>query len=576
MKLFLNRIMTIMLLVFSTTSLLAQTELQKAIAEIESEKTNQARQILNKLITADPSNPENYYWMGMAYYADEDYTKANEQFNKGIKAKAKYPYNYVGLGRVLLKEKKGKEGELQIQKAIAFNKTNDVNLLYAIGYAYLDGGRTIVIEDKEKNTKKTALDCAEVTFTRAESLDPKNPKSYVALGDMYLKQGVKDLPEKKYKAATELNPKYAEGFYKLGLIKLQEGADFYTKGKKEQGTAIYMEALGYLNKATEADPNFAPAYRERGDGYYQAGNYEKARDEYQKYVKLAQNDMRARTKYASFLYLSANYKEALSEIESCLKDTTTNVLLRLAGYCNYELGNPAKAKDFMDKYFARIGAEYTIAEDFEKMGKIFLALGDKKSGLENYEKCLAKDSSKYTLYQPLVDSAEAARKRAPNEEVKIKMALEEAEYRKIFILAKNKAEKIQNPTDYLRWGFAYYFANDFDNANKVFTEITQFSPKYIAAYYWLAAIASKKDNAEGKIGSAAPYYQKIIDYVGEKTDRLPYENEYLTDAYRYLAISEGKKAGGDFNCEAAKPYITKGLTVSPNDENLKEMSTSCP
>ncbi len=569
-------ILMMCLLSMTATGLFAQTELQKAIAEIESENTNQAKQILNKLITADPANPENYYWLGMAYYSDEEYAKATEQFNKGVKAKSKYPYNYVGLGRVLMKEKKGKEGEVQIQKAIANDKTKDINLLYAIGYAYLEGGRTIVLEDKEKNIKKTALDFAEVTFTRAEALDSKNPKAYVALGDMYLKQGVKDLPEKKYRAATELNPKYAEGFYKLGLIKLKEGAELYAKGKKDAGTAIYLEALNYLNKATDADPDFAPAYRERGDGYYQAGNYEKARDEYQKYVKLAKNDMRARTKYASFLYLSANYKESLTEIESCLKDTTTNVLLRLAGYCNYELGNTAKAKEFMDKYFERIGAEYTIAEDFEKMGKIMMKLGDKKQALANYEKSIAKDSSKYTLYQPLVDSAEAVRKRAPNEEEKIKAALEEAEYRKLYVLAKDKAEKIQNATDYLRWGFAYYFANDYDNANKTFTEITKFSPKYIASYYWLAAIASKKDNAEGKIGSASPYYQKIIDYVGEKADRLPYENEYLTDAYRYLAIAAGKAAGGDFNCEAAKPYIAKGLAVSPADENLMEMSVACP
>lgn len=581
---------TALLLLVTSTGLFAQSQMQKAIAEIDKENYKEARAILSAIALTEPTNPEVFYRMGMAYIGDEDYVKAKEQFTKGIKVKTKYALNHVGLADVLLHEKKEPEAQIEFEKAQEHNaKTNDVNVWIAIGYAYLQNGRKYGTQ-------------AEKAFTYAKSIAPTNPKPVIALGDMYMRSGILPSAVTNYEEATKIDPKYAEGFYKLGLLRLQEGATLLRKGKKDEGIAVYLKALELLNKATDTDPNFAPAYREKGDGYYNAGNYAKARDEYKKYLALANNDLKARTRYVNFLYLSGNCAEALPEIEACLKDTTTNVLLRLGGYCNIETGNYAKAKDYMDKYFARVKPENTIAEDFDALGKMYLKQNNIELALENYNKCVDKDSSRYNVYNAFVDSATNRKNRAAAaksdeekkkfaegdsiaakkskaivakyDEERKKYATEEAKYRKMFIDRKAKVEKDKSATDYIRLGQAYYYAGDLDNCEKVMKEITVFSPSYLSAYYWLGIVGNKRE-AAGIKDAAKPHYEKLIELLENKQNRAQYENDYLVSAYSYMAYNVGSKENS-FDCELAKPYITKGLAIDPKEGNLNNLLKSCP
>lgn len=556
-----------LLLMLASVAAYSQTDLQRAVAAIESEKYAEARNILSKLASSDPTNPEVFYQYGRAYLGDEMYAQAKEQFQKGIKAKSKYPFNHVGLGQILLHEKKEEDAKIEFEKAQDFNKTNDVNVWLAIGYAYFDNGRKYGID-------------AEKIFTRAEVIAPTNPKPYIALGDMYMRSGILPSAMTKYTKATELDPKFAEGYYKLGLLKLSEGKELYRKNKTEEGTAAYLKALDFLKKATETNPDFAPAYREMGDGYYNAGNYPQAREQYQKYLRLAGSDLRARTKYVNALYLCGYCGEALPEIKACLKDTTTNVLLRLAAYCNVESGNFKEAQEYFDKYFARISPEYVIADDYSNLAKMSLKQGNMEKALEQYLKVLDKDSSKYKVLTAFVDSAANRKSRAStagNDEDKRKYAAEEVKYRKLYIERKALAGEEKGASDYFRLGQAYYQAGDFENAEKTFMEVSKMSENYLPTYYWLGFIGAKKE-AKGEKDAAKPFHEKIVAILKDKAvDKMEaYEKSYLASACVYLAYNAGTAGEVEkFNCEAAKPFIDRGLEADPNEANLKQYAEGC-
>lgn len=553
----------------------AFAQLPVAIAAIEAENFKDAKAETAKLIAADPTNADNFYWSGVASIGLEDWDGAKAEFQKGVKAKAKNPYNHIGLARVYQHEGKKAEAQLEYDKAKEYNKTDDVNVIIAMGYALLEAG-------------KERINDAEVVLTRAQVKDPKNPKSYIALGDMYFGKGIKELAVSQYKKATDLDAKFTEGYFRLGQMKIKEADEINKKRVAEtdtakkalltkQASATYQSGVEFFTQAINSNPEFAPAYRDRGDMYARLRNVTKARDDYQKYVALAKKDIKARTQYCKFLYLTESYKEAIPEIESVLKDTTTSAMLRLLGYSYLETGNTAKAKESMEKYFAFIKPEYTIEDDYVVMGNIYRNMNDVPNMVLNYEKAMDKDSSKWDLLNPLIDSLAARKNRATDETVKKGFAADEGKYRQISIDRKLKAGLAKSVRDYYMTGTAFYTAGDLDKSAKAFQAITEFYPSYAGAFYWLGIIASIKEKGESKFGTAVEPYKKVVELLETKAGRIPAENNFLVSAYTYLAYAAGKGDGtAAFNCEAAKPFIKKCLEVEPTNEAMMELNTSCP
>ena len=78
-------------------------------------------------------------------------------------------------------------------------------------------------------------------------------------------------------------------------------------------------AAGEFQNALKIDPNFAPAYRELAEVFYLQKKIEDAKTNYKKYLELSKNNASARLRYASFLYFSKSYPEALAELNQITK-----------------------------------------------------------------------------------------------------------------------------------------------------------------------------------------------------------------------------------------------------------------
>lgn len=554
----------------------AQT-LPQAIAMIDGEDYKDAKAAIGKLLTADAVNPELHYWSGVAKIGLEEWGSAKEDFKAGIKAKPKYPYNHIGLGRVLQHDGKKEDAQIEYEKAKEYNnKTYDANVDIALGYAYLEAGRSKYSD-------------AEVVFTRAQTKDPKNPKSYIALGDFYKSGNVKQLAITQYKLAIGVNPKFVEGYYRLGQLEIAQAEQLQKKRDKEENDekkakiseemkVSYKQGIDYYSQTIALDPNFSPAYRDRAELYFRYDKWVDAAQDYEKYVALQKKDYRAQVRYASFLYLTKEYTKAIDVLESTRKDTTTNVMLRLLGYCHQELGKAQKGLDYMGEYFKSINPAYTIMDDYMYLGKMHYSLKDIPTAVSDFEKGMDKDSTQWKLLVPVVDSMAAQRNRDTSAVNKVKIATEEAKYRKLMIERKTKHIKIANGRDYYLLGLAQYAANDLASAEATFKAMPAMNDGFyaISAYYWLAKII--KEGKDKKYGDAADAYDKLLEALAKKEKLELYEKDYGSRACIYMAYWKGnpEKVEGVFNCELAKPYITKGLVFTPEDKTLVAFGAACP
>ncbi|MCS7073078.1 MAG: tetratricopeptide repeat protein [Bacteroidia bacterium] len=519
-------------LLFLTTATTAQT-LDEAIRAINTADYKKARSILNTIITQQPKKPEPLYYMGLSYLEsaqdqedipvkNDELEKARDYFNRGIAANAKYPYNFVGLGRYYVEKKNFAEAKSNFDKGLAIN-ASDVSVLVTIADGYLTA--------KDRNLTNEA----EKLLTRAQALNSKNPDIFISLGDVYMNQNVEELPLNKYNQAASLDPNNVRAHYRIG--------QYYVKYKK------YQEGANAFMKAISIDPKFAPAYRDMGELYFLAKDYKKAKESYKKYVELTANDLQARARYCQFLYLSKDYATAVEEITTALKDTTTNVLLRLYGYSLYETGKYPEAKTAMDKYFGRVKPEFIIARDNEYYGKILDKLGQKDQALSYYEKAIAMDSGMDSLYSKMADIYN---------------------YQKNYTKAAEVLEKLisSKPTiqNYYSLGEIYYKLENWEKAITAYTKTTEIKPDFHMGYLKIARCNFQLD-PETTEGKAQPAYQKYLEIINTLPNKDNFKKEQV-EANSYLAYYyyNVKKDNA-----LSRSYYEKVKELDPTNEQANKM-----
>src|SRR5678809_746796 len=95
----------LMLLLFlgSIVAARAQTT-DDGIKSLDYENYSSARRILSELVKQQPTNPLNYYYLGIAYCNLGKIDSAQMVFNAGMQADPKSIYNFVGMGRTYLEQ----------------------------------------------------------------------------------------------------------------------------------------------------------------------------------------------------------------------------------------------------------------------------------------------------------------------------------------------------------------------------------------------------------------------------------------------------------------------------------------
>ncbi len=497
--------------------------LQEAITKTDNERFDVAAVDYRNLIAKETTKGDNYFYFGENYFKKGDLDSANIFYKKGIELNATYPLNYVGLGKILWYNGQQAEAKTQLFKAATLGANKNAEVMRKTAEIYI-------------NAEQKSLDEAINLLNSAIKIEPKNAETYLLMGDAMLEKNPTDGGPaiKNYNKATELNPASPKGDLRSGRL--------YQRGQN------YQLALDLYKKAQATDPTYAPAYREKAELYYKAGQKANAVESYKKYLEL-NNSLDARERYASFLFSNKQYAEAIGELENLQKAGNTKFYLdRMLGYSYAELGNTIDKEAFnkgltsINLFFEKTSTvpnfKY-VATDYKYKGILLAKTGKDSLGVIEMEKVASMDPTKATeMLREIAKAYYKARKYTKVIET----------YEKLM----DGNPKNLNGTDYFDLGRSYYFGpKDFVKADTCFSRLCQLSPTFATAYFWRAKSNTQQDLKNEK-WLAKPHYEAALALVKpeERTTASNKANvieacEYL--GYYALTLKDNVKAKEYFN-----------------------------
>jgi tetratricopeptide (TPR) repeat protein len=495
---------------------------------IDNEQYTRAKSSLFSTLKANASNAEAYYLLGKIYLTLDRNDSALFYFNKSKEVDPKFNLGTVGVGSVMYNKGDKAGAKATFEQVILATKNKNAEILSRVAEVYVDAK-----DKKEMNYALTLLD-------KALLLNKVNADYFIIRGDLYLfliQNGTKALND--YNEAIRLSPKSAKGYIKEGKLYL------YSRN--------YPVALEYYNKGIEADPGYSPAYREKGELYAtKFRKYPEAIESYKKYMALSDNDDDTKFRYASFLFMTQDYKTSKEMINTLFSKGYTNKTgYRLLGYSDYELGDSISAVKNMETFFQQqTDTSKYIATDFGYYGKALIKTGKKEEGLKKLEKAYEMDTTNADLLLDLADNYNKTK----NYPSAIKY------YEKAAKKFKPRFNELYN------LGRAYYFEKRIPEADTTFGTMIVNYPKYPYGYTWKANCKALQD-PDSKKGLAKPYFEKVVEqFSGEsgkyKSDLIK-AHTYL-GAYYQLVAKNKEKAAENWN---------KLLAYDPENKQAKDALT---
>jgi len=521
----------------------AQT-LAEATQKTLSERFESAEADLNAIIAKEPTIAANYATAGYNYFywgvSDQDdaielsekMDAAEKLFRKGMEVAPTNPLCFVGLGHLLAFKKDINGSSAQFVKAeeVMNTKSNKVDKLVK-QQALLKMAEACLMDNN------TQLEKALVYLNSALPFNDKNPEVYIQLGDYYrLRDGINQSNAiAQYNKALEIDSKSTRAILRKGMLY-----------KRVQN---WDEGLNYYNEAIALDPSFAPAYREKAELLKDAGRYAQAIEAYAGYKEHNEN-CRVNQRYAMFVYLAKDYKNALVELEKALPCNDKNeYVYRVLGYTCYETGDYAKGLQYMDTYFnlAKESGKVKISGgDYGQKGKLLSKNGQDSLAVEMLKQAIAEDPTYVDGYNEIASIL-----------MKQKKYAEAADY---YQQKVDRSEK-PAPLDYYYLGQSRYRNKEYMLADTAFALAAS---KYPDANFWRGrcnnGMEANPDQPEA--GLAKPYHEKFIQLVGGDPRSIEANKKNLMEAYNYLGIYYLIKK--DYECSRAA--INKTLELDPTNK----------
>jgi tetratricopeptide (TPR) repeat protein len=313
------------------------------------QKYKTAKDILQKAVNANPSDPDANYWLGQVYIDQDDLAGARSVYAKAMTATNQNPLIMVGMGHVEALEGKNAEARAHFDAALAATtnkKGGDVKILTAVGRANADG-------DSKTGDAAYGLDKLNV----AAKLDPKNPEIQTLIGISNVKRGPDygGAAKTAYDQALAIDPNYA-------LAKLRTGRIF----ESQKNPTVF---LPYYEQSTTVDPKYAPGFLALYN-YYSRRDVNKAKVYLDQYIALADKDCETDFFYADYQLQAGQRDAALAkakEIEATCPSDSFPKLNKLYAIIYERQGDSLQAKSYLDKYLqkevpAKIGSDdYVLA-----------------------------------------------------------------------------------------------------------------------------------------------------------------------------------------------------------------------
>lgn len=513
--------------ILSTVSIVKAQSALEGIRAIEVEQYENAKRIFSTLISTNPSDANNYFYLGKAYYGQEKIDSAKICFEKGMATNPNSSLNLVGLGSIAFDLGNDADAKAQFEKAVMLTQAKDYTTFLYIGKAYAELGK------KNFNEALNYLN-------RAKTINPKNPEVYVAIGDVYMEQSNGSDAVRFYNDALKIDVNYVNAHVRTGKL--------YTRALN------YKEAQAAFEKAIAIDANYPPIYREYGELELSAKKYDNAVENYKKYMDLTDKSLSSQLRYARFLFVGKQYQESADLIKQIIpKDSSDNIIYRLLGYSSYEIKDYKTGLNAMNKFFA-MNPKKILGTDYSYLGKLQVKNKLDSLGMMNILKAIEMDTTTKELYGDLADAYFSQKK--------YKLAAEAYE--------KKIAGGKPGPVDFFYIGRAYYFGLEFVKSDTAFSNLIRLKADFPAAWLYRARNNYRIDDQDGKSeGMAKPYYEKFIELTttDPKFD-LKKSGKDLIESYKYLGDYYFTIANDKVN---SKMYWQKVLEIDPNDKQAKDV-----
>ena len=546
------------LLLMGSTASFAQS-LADAKKAIDAEQYQKATSMLKTLVANQPKEGDNYFNLGKVYLLTDNIDSARAAFTNGTTADPKNALNFVGLGQADLSQGNATNAKTNFDKAISL-KTKDYTTYLAIGRAYID-------QVDKKNIDYTQ---ALPNLQKADELDAKDkdPETFLALADFYALQRKNTEAYPQYLRALDINPNLYRANVQIG--------------KMYKDAFAFPEAEAEIKKVIAADPNYGPAYRELAETQMQwsfadpkngAAKRTEALDNMRKYLDLTDKSFDSRLRYAQFLVYASDFATLEKEVATLNspdpKNPKTFVVTRMRGYSAVENKNYEQGIKYMNELFARTqDASRIIGSDYLYLGRAQQATGQDSLAFVNIAKGVELDSTKVEELANIGAKYYQAQNFPKAAEVYSKV---------VTVNSKNPnlamAYYYLGAANYFTYAFA---ARDGKNPSKdilvkadtAFASLAKLAPDYEVAYLFRARIGKNLDDAENSKKLAVPYYEKYIELVTAKPEKLTASKTQVMEAYNYLGA-----VAAVTDKEKAKEYFNKVLAIDPQNalalDNLK-------
>jgi putative PEP-CTERM system TPR-repeat lipoprotein len=483
---------------------------------------------------------EAYYFLGLSYFEKKDLETALSQFRTILDHDPSFSKARVLTAMILLQQKRIDDAISQLKILLESDPKNSFahNVL---GSAYLAKGMA------DEGLKE---------LNRAIDLDPKNMDALLQKGIVHLRSGKEKEAETDLETAVRVSPEVLNTRLVLGAYYMRKGqADkaisVMNKGLtgKKGDAPLYnfmasimfsqkkqADALRYLQKAKEIDPESTAAAFSLAVFYTSTGDHEKAMGELRYILQKEPNNVRALLSMAALFEQKGQEKEAFDYLIKA-KETKTEVgYLTLAIYY-IKKKETRKALSVMDEALKALPQNMVI---LDTKGSYLTEQGKYKDALKVYDEIEAINPDKglslkirtYLMMKDYSKAEELARRittQKPNSAVgfillsavfenqnNFKRAIEEA---------KNglRAEKDSLPA-MLALGNLYTRKKDFKSAADTYNEALRTHPDNPKVLECQALILE----SSGNINEAIKKYQTIL---AKNPDFVPAINNL---AYLYL------------------------------------------
>lgn len=492
-------------------------EIQKSLRFLDIEQSNKAIESLNTLVAANPTDASLLYYLGYAQIKMGMLDQALASFEKGIQINDKEPLNYVGKGHVRVLQNNPVESKTLFDKALDMTNSKVPAVLSAVGEAYL-------------SNKQYTNDALQVLL-KSKS---KDAITLILIGDAYLQQVNGGQAVSSYENAASLDPKNGKPHYKIGIV--------YTRNKN------MPFAIEAYNKAVTADPEYTLAYKELGEIYYATKNGEEAVKAQEKYLALTENPEPGKLQLAFYYFMAKNYVKA-NELfkELILLPNVPAITFRFYGESSSKVNDLETSRMAFEQYFTKVKPEEIQASDYAAVGKAYVSMKDDSLAIDAFQHSLTLDSTQLEVLQLLGETL--IKKKKYVEAIPV--------FQKLMPLRSKPLS-----ADYYAIGRAYYYTQQFAEADSAFTKLTELQPTMTVGYLWKARTMASQDPESTK-GLAKPAFDKLVEVALTNPEKNKVD---LIESYRYLGYQAYLKKDNS----TSKSYWQKVLALVPKDPQSTE------